>query len=157
MNCITSLHLIRMFVQMANLTLARREAYLDNLKAGVKPDTFSALRNCPLNGYALFPDAIVRKAEDEITQFESTKRTSQPGLGHGEGFAGGFKKQQQQGRFQPYPVTGSKHRILPAPGGKLARIYRHGNPLAAEVELGVAVGVVNQDAAPARPKNNQYK
>ena len=71
------------FVQMANLTLARRDAYLDNLKAGVKPDTFSALRNCPLNGYALFPDAIIRKAEDEITQFENTKRTSQPGSGHG--------------------------------------------------------------------------
>ena len=70
-------------VQMANLTLARRDAYLENLKTGVKPDTFSALRNCPLNGYALFPDAIIRKAEDEITQFENTKRTSQPGSGHG--------------------------------------------------------------------------
>ena len=51
------------FVQMANLTLARRDAYLDNLKAGVKPDTLSALHNCPLNGYALFPDSIIRNAE----------------------------------------------------------------------------------------------
>ena len=63
------------FVQMANLTLVRRDAYLENIKAGVKPDTFSALRNCPLNGYGLFPDAIIRKAEDEITQFENSKRT----------------------------------------------------------------------------------
>ena len=39
------------FVQMANLTLLRRDAYLENLKPGVKHDTLSALRNCPLNGY----------------------------------------------------------------------------------------------------------
>ena len=71
------------FVQMANLTLARRDAYLDNLKPGVKPDTFSALHNCLLNGYALFHDAIIGKAEDEITQFEITKCTSQPDSGHG--------------------------------------------------------------------------
>ena len=32
------------FVQMANLTLARRDAYLENLKPGVKHDMFSALR-----------------------------------------------------------------------------------------------------------------
>ena len=56
------------FTQMANLTLVRRDSYLEHLKQGVKPDTFSALRNCPLNGYALFPDAVIRKAEDEIAQ-----------------------------------------------------------------------------------------
>ena len=49
-------------------------------------------------------------------------------------------------------LTGSKHRILPSPGDNLARICLRGNPLAAEVELGVAAGVVNQDEAPARPK-----
>ena len=59
------------FTQMANLTLVRRDSYVEQLKQGVKPDTFSALRNCPLNGYALFPDAVIRKAEDEIAQFES--------------------------------------------------------------------------------------
>ena len=51
---------------MAILTLVRRDSYLEHLKQGVKPDTFSALRNCHLNGYALFPDAVIRKAEDEI-------------------------------------------------------------------------------------------
>ena len=50
------------FVQMANLTLLRRDSYLENLRSGVKHDTFSALCNCPLNGDALFHDA-----EDEIT------------------------------------------------------------------------------------------
>ena len=108
------------FVQMANLTLARRDAYLDNLKAGVKPDTLSALRKCPLNGYALFPDSIIRNAEDEITQFENTKRTSQPGSGRG-GFAGGFKKQQQQhqqGRFQPYTTNWKQAQDSARSGGQ---------------------------------------
>ena len=68
-------------VQMANLTLARRDSYLENIKPGVKHDTLSALCNCPLNGYALFPDTVIQKAEDEIQQSESSKRTFQPGLG----------------------------------------------------------------------------
>ena len=87
------------FTQMANLTLVRRDSYREHLKQGVKPDTFSALRNSPLNGYALFPDAVIRKAEDDIPQFESARGTSQPGPGHG-GFASGHKKGQV--RFQPY-------------------------------------------------------
>ena len=103
------------FVQMANLTLSRRDSYLENLKTGVKPDTFSALRNCPLNGYALFPDSIIRKAEDKITQFESDKHTSKPGAGRG-GFAGSFKK--QQGRFQPYPANWTKSRDTARSGGQ---------------------------------------
>ena len=57
---------------MANLTLLRRDSYLENIKTGVKHDTLSAIHNCPLNGYALFPDAAIRKAEDEIAQYEST-------------------------------------------------------------------------------------
>ena len=91
--------------------------YLDNLKVGVKPGTFSALHNCPLNGYALLPDAIIRKAEDEIIQFENTKCTSQPGSGHG-GFTGGFKKQQQQGRFQPYPANWKQSQDTSQSGGQ---------------------------------------
>ena len=106
------------FGQMAHLTLACRDAYLDNLKAGVKPDTFSALHNYPLNGYALFPAAIISKAEDEITQFENTKHTPQPGSGHG-GFTGGFKKQQhKQGRFQPYPSNWKQSQDTSRSGGQ---------------------------------------
>ena len=86
---------------MANLTLVRRDSYLGNLKTGIKPDTFSALRNCPLNTHAVFPDAVIRKAENEIAQFE-TKRTHQPGPDHG-GFAGNQKRQQN--RYQPYSTS----------------------------------------------------
>ena len=101
------------FVQMANLTLVRRDSYLENLKPGVKPDNFSALRNCPLNGYALFPDATIRKAEEEIIQFENAKRTPQPGPGHG-GFAG----KKQQGRFQPYQTQWKQSQDSARSGGQ---------------------------------------
>ena len=72
---------------------------------GVKPDTFSALRNCPLNTHALFQDAVIRKAEDEIAQFETQKCTNQPGPGRG-GFTGNQKRQQNW--YQPYS-TNRKH------------------------------------------------
>ena len=94
------------FTQMANLTLVRRDSYLEHLKPGIKPDTFSALKNCLLNGYALFPDAVIWKAEDDIAQHEAAKRTSQPDPGHG-GFAGSHKRGQN--RYQPYS-TGWKGR-----------------------------------------------
>ena len=55
--------------------------------------------------------------------------------------------------FSHTPLTGNNLRTLPVPGDNLARICPLGNPLATEVELEVAAGVVNQDAAPTRPKN----
>ena len=119
---------------MANLTLVRRDSYLDHLKQGVKPDTFSALRNCPLNGHALFPDAVIRKAEDEINQHVSVKRTFQPGPGHG-GFAGGHKKGQV--RYQPYSTVWKAVLNLLA---TLAKTCQPGKAL--EVMADPAVGVV---------------
>ena len=90
------------FIQMANLTLVHRDSFLEHIKAGVKPDTFSALPNCPLNTHALFPDALIRKAEDEIAQFETQKCINQPSPGCGR-FAGNQKRQQN--RYQPYSAN----------------------------------------------------
>ena len=55
------------FVQMGNITLLRRDAYLDHLKTGIKPDTWCALRNSSLSFSGLFPDDMVRRAEEEIS------------------------------------------------------------------------------------------
>ena len=41
------------FINVANLTLARRDSYLDYLKAGIKQDTLNALRSaheCLISG-----------------------------------------------------------------------------------------------------------
>ena len=94
---------------MANLTLVRRDSYLEHLKPGVKPDTFSTLRICPLNTHALFPDAVIRKAEDEIQQFETLKCTNQPGQGRGN--------HKKQNRFQPYSTNWKQGQETAQTGG----------------------------------------
>ena len=54
------------FISMANLTLARRNSYLEFIRGGVKPDTLSALRTSPVHLLSSFPDTLLVKAEDEI-------------------------------------------------------------------------------------------
>ena len=58
------------FVNMANTTLLRRDSYLIYLKAGVKADTLHALRTAPLQLDTLFPDNVVKKAEEDISNFD---------------------------------------------------------------------------------------
>ena len=43
------------FVNMANLTLARSDSYLEFRKAGIKQDTLMSLRTAPIHMSALFP------------------------------------------------------------------------------------------------------
>ena len=59
------------FVTVANTTLIRRDAYLSHLKMGIKPDTLSALRTGPLHIATLFPDTVLKQAEQDIANFES--------------------------------------------------------------------------------------
>ena len=51
-------------------------------------------------------------------------------------------------------LNGNSHRILPGPGGKLARICLPGSHLAVGVDLEVEAGAVNQDAVLALPRSN---
>ena len=75
------------FVTMGNLTLVRRDAYLSHLRTGIKPDTLTALRSAPLHISTLFPDSVIKRAEEDIAQLES------------KGHAGGS---QNKGRYHPY-------------------------------------------------------
>ena len=43
------------FITMGNLTLAHRDAYLNHVKNGIKPDMLAALRTAPLHLSMLFP------------------------------------------------------------------------------------------------------
>ena len=136
------------FVQMANLTLAHRDAYLENFKPGVKHDTFSALRNCPLNGYALFPDALERQKMRSL----NTKTPSV--LSSPVRAMGGSLVVLRSNNNSPTLLTGNNLRTLHDLVGKLARICPHGCLLAIGVDLEVEAGEVNQDAAPARLRIN---
>ena len=112
------------FIQKANLILLTRNSYLEHLKQGVKPDTFSALRNCPLNGHALFPDAVIRKAEDEIAQYETSKRTPDRAMG---GSPVGTRNCNKIGTSHIQP--GGKMKILPSQLVRSERICRPGKVL----------------------------
>ena len=65
------------FVNMANLTLLHRNSYLEH----VKPDTLNQLRTAPLFMYGLFPDAVIRTAEQDIAHFETSSHALRPGSG----------------------------------------------------------------------------
>ena len=71
---------------MGNLTLVRRDAYLSHLRTGIKPDTLTALRSAPLHISTLFPDSVIKRAEEDIAQLES------------KGHAGGS---HNKGRYHP--------------------------------------------------------
>ena len=64
------------FVTMGNVTLARRDSYLSHIKNGVKSDTLAALRSAPLQLGTLFPDAVIKRAEEEIALHDSKNQSS---------------------------------------------------------------------------------
>ena len=70
------------FRSMGNLTLARRDSYLNRIKGGVKADTIAALRTAPLHIPTLFPDSIIKRAEEEIAHFEAKGHSSSRGWYH---------------------------------------------------------------------------
>ena len=74
------------FVNVANTTLLRRDSYLSYLKAGVKADTLNALRSAPLELDTLFPDSVIKQAEEDIASFDRNRSGSV------------YKK----GRYHPY-------------------------------------------------------
>ena len=64
------------FISIGILTLACRDAYLNHLKTGIKPDTRSALRTAQLHILTLFPDSVIKRAEEEIAHYENKGQTS---------------------------------------------------------------------------------
>ena len=86
-----------LFVNMANLVLLQRDAYLDFVKQGVKQDTMNLLRNAPLFGYGLFPDAAIMTAEQDIQKFETSSVAQRPGPG-----AAQHTNWKSSQRFKPY-------------------------------------------------------
>ena len=57
------------------------------MKTGIKPDTLAALRTVQLQLATLFPDSVIKRAEDDIASYESNGRS---GVSY------------SKGRFHPY-------------------------------------------------------
>ena len=66
------------FISIANLSLARRDSYLEYLHAGVKQDTLTTLHTAPVHLQSLFLDQLLRKAEEEVARSEERHSPSQP-------------------------------------------------------------------------------
>ena len=75
------------FISMGNLTLSRRDEYLNHLKSGIKLDTLSALRAALLHILTLFPDFVIKRAEEEIAHYENKGQAS---------------SSRGKGRYHPY-------------------------------------------------------
>ena len=86
-----------LFVHMSNMILLRRDSYLDFVKLGVKQDTMNLLRNAPMFGYGLFPDAAIMSAEQDIQKHEisSVAQGARPGASQHTSWRGSH-------RFRPY-------------------------------------------------------
>ena len=82
------------FISIANLTLARRDSYLEFVCGGVNPDTLTALCTGPVHLHSLFPDSLLVKAEDEISCSEER---------HSSGSA-----HRKPGRFHPYASSSAR-------------------------------------------------
>ena len=116
------------FINVANLTLARRDSYLDCAQSGIKQDTLMSLRSAPLHMSALFPDHIISKAEEEIHHFED-KHTSGPSQRKPQRFhlyPQPFRQQQERDRKQGLPAwkqLGSRRRGQRSHLGKAASSF----------------------------------
>ena len=78
------------FVSMANMTLLRRDSYLAHVKSELKQDSLAALRQAPLDLPTLFPDPVLRKAEEDVGKFEDRARSCGQSAG------------RKESCFQPY-------------------------------------------------------
>ena len=81
------------FISMGNLTLACRDACISHLRTGIKPDTLTALRTAPLHIPTLFPDSAIKRAEEDIAQFESKGHS---GSTHSKGWSHPYKCQDKR-------------------------------------------------------------
>ena len=80
------------FITMGNLTLPCHDAYLNHMKNGIKPDTLVALRTAPLHISTLFPDAAIKRAEEEIAHYDNKGQSTSSSSRH-------------KSRFHPYERT----------------------------------------------------
>ena len=102
--CIMQDLLEGIYINIDNLTLARRDSYMDYLGASIKQDTLTGLRNAPLHMHSLFSHQLLGKAE-EISQHEErlSSGTSQKKPCHYHPYTTFAKPSQESGRKSGVP------------------------------------------------------
>ena len=88
---------------MGNLTLVRRDAYLSHVKNGIKHDTLAALRTAPLQFATLFPDSVLKKAEEEIAYYDSKGQSASVAKGKSRLHPYERPEKKSEGQSDPRP------------------------------------------------------
>ena len=66
--------LIGVFNSMANITLLRKDNYLDLFQPeGIQLDTVTALRTAPLQMHSILPDSAIAKAVEENSHYDDNR------------------------------------------------------------------------------------
>ena len=91
------------FVTMRNLTLVRRDAYLSHVKNGIKHDTLAPLRTAALQFATLFPDSVLKKAEEEIAYYDSKGQSAAVAKGKGRYHPYERPEKKSEGRSDSRP------------------------------------------------------
>ena len=61
---------------MTNITLSRRDACFTHVRSCIKPDTLAAFRTAPLQMARMFPDSVLKKAEEDIASYKNKGHSS---------------------------------------------------------------------------------
>ena len=64
---------VTILVDMANITLIQRDAYLATVRYGIKEDTLLALRTSPIHTDRLFDEELIKKADAELSAHEAVR------------------------------------------------------------------------------------
>ena len=83
------------FINVANFTLLRRDAFLDTVRTGITPDTLNKLRTSHLHTEWLFSDDAICKAEAELKTSDKPPTSKPP-------------SSKSQGRYHPYKDHGRR-------------------------------------------------
>ena len=84
------------FLTMYNLSPVRRDSYLAHVKAGIKQDTLAALRQAPMDLDMLFPDTVLKKAEEDISKFEDRGQSRTSSSNHKDNGFHPYKRSDYQ-------------------------------------------------------------
>ena len=101
-------------VDLANITLVRRDSYLANVRFGVKEDTLLALRTSPVHLDHLFDEELIKRAEAELTAHNSARATRGRDRPQPAAFA-------SQSPVRPGAATGSNRSTGPPAGPRNPR------------------------------------
>ena len=93
---------------------------MSHLRTGIKPDTLTALRTAPLHIPTLFPDSAIKRAEEDIAQFESKGHS---GSTHSKDWYHPYERQDKMSNNRDSNQISQHGRVLPRDTPGMERVF----------------------------------